>query len=48
MKWVVESVPALKGYTVEWAEKGNFYLSLRNEIYHSENLTPPFKKVAAV
>ncbi len=48
MNWTVENVPELRGYTVEWAETGNFYLSLRNEIFHSENLKPPFKKIAAV
>ena len=48
MNWKVENVPELKGYTVEWAEKGNFYLSKRNEIFRSENLKPPFKKIASV
>ncbi len=48
MNWKVEHIPELKGYTVEWAEKSNFYLSLRNEIYQSENLKPPFKKIATV
>lgn len=48
MNWTVENVPELKGYTIEWAEKGNFYLSLRNEIFHSENLKPPFKKIASI
>jgi hypothetical protein len=48
MSWTVENVPALKGYTIEWAERGNFYLSRRNAIYHSENLKPPFKQIAVV
>ena len=48
MKWIVESVPELKGYTVEWAEANNFYLSRRNNLFHSENLKPPFKKIAAI
>ena len=48
MKWIVESVPELKGYAVEWAEANNFYLSRRNILFHSENLKPPFKKVAAI
>ncbi len=48
MDWTVENIPELRGYTVEWAEKGNFYLSLRNGIYHSENLKPPFKKIATI
>ena len=33
MKWTVEEVPELKGYTVEWAEPGNFYLSRRNVLF---------------
>jgi len=48
MKWIVESVPELRGYTVEWAEANNFYLSRRNILFHSENLKPPFKKIAAI
>lgn len=48
MNWTVENVPELKGYTVEWAEKNNFYLSKRNVIFHSENLKPPFKKITEI
>ena len=48
MNWKVENVPELKGYTVEWAEKNNFYLSKRNVVFHSENLKPPFKKIAEI
>lgn len=48
MNWTVENVPELKGYAIEWAEEGNFYLSRRNALYHSENLEPPFKKIAVV
>lgn len=48
MDWTVENVPELKGYTIEWAEKGNFYLSRRNVLYHAESLTPPFRKIAVV
>ena len=48
MNWTVENVPELKGFTVEWAERGDFYLSRRNELYHSENLKPPFKKIARI
>jgi hypothetical protein len=42
MTWTVEPVPELRGYTVEWAEAGHFYLSRRNILYHSPDLTPPF------
>ncbi len=48
MNWTVENVPELKGYTIEWAETGNYFLSRRNALYHSENLKPPFKKIAVI
>jgi hypothetical protein len=48
MKWTVENVPELRGYAVEWAEAGNFYLSRRNQIFHSDSLKPPFKLVAEI
>ena len=48
MKWKIEKIPELVGYTVEYAEAGNFYLSRRNEIFHSTNLKPPFKKIATI
>lgn len=46
MNWTIENVPELRGYAVEWAEPKNYYLSRRNELFHSENLKPPFKRVA--
>lgn len=48
MEWRIEEIPGLKGYTVEWAEPGLFYLSRRNVIYRSENLRPPFEKIAEI
>ena len=48
MKWAIKNIPELHGYTVEWAEANNFYLSRRNILFHSENLKPPFKRVAAI
>src|SRR5687767_13789102 len=48
MKWTVEEVPELEGYTVEWAEPGNFYLSRRNVVFASADLVPPFKKIAVI
>lgn len=48
MEWKIERVPELTGYAVEWAEPGNFYLSKRNLVFHSENLKPPFKPVATI
>lgn len=48
MNWTVEKVPELRGYTVEWAEAGNFYLSRGNTIFHSQNLKPPFTKIAVI
>lgn len=48
MNWTLEEIPKLRGYCVEWAEPGKYYLSRRNEILHSENLEAPFKKIAIV
>ncbi len=48
MKWTVEPVPELHGYTIEWAVEGNYYLSRRNVLYQTDNLKPPFKKIASI
>ena len=48
MEWIVQEVPELKGYTVEWAEPGNYYLSRQNRLYTSPDLKPPFAAVAAI
>ena len=48
MTWTVEEVPELQGYTVEWAENGNYFLSRRNVIYRSSDLKPPFEKIVSV
>jgi len=48
MRWLVEPIPELHGYTVEWAEEGNYYLSQRNVLYRSPDLKPPFEKVATI
>lgn len=48
MNWTVENIPELRGYAVEWAEPNNFYLSRRHELFHSETLLPPFKRIAPV
>lgn len=48
MRWIVESVPELKGFAVEWAEPDNFILSRRNQLFHSTSLKPPFKQIAMI
>jgi len=48
MEWTVEEVPHLRGYTVEWAETGNYYLSRRNRLFWSADLNPPFKQIAVI
>ena len=48
MHWAVEEIPELRGYTVEWAEAGNFYLSRRNILFHSSSLKPPFEQTAVI
>jgi hypothetical protein len=48
MTWTLEPIPELTGYTVEWAEEGNYFLSRSNLIYRSPDLKPPFEKIAAI
>ncbi len=48
MNWTVDEIPELCGYTIEWAETGNYFLSRRNVVYSSPDLKPPFKKVATI
>ena len=48
MTWTIEPVPELLGYTVEWAEEGNYYLSRRNVLYRSADLKPPFEKIVSI
>lgn len=45
---LIEEVRELRGFTVEWAQPNNFYLSRRNRIFHSRNLEPPFTPVVAI
>lgn len=48
MTWTVETVPGLEGYSIEWAESGNYYLSRREVLYHSTDLKPPFREIGRV
>ncbi|MEP6703697.1 MAG: hypothetical protein ABJB34_02720 [Acidobacteriota bacterium] len=48
MTWTIEPVPELSGYTVEWAEDGNYFLSRSNVLYRSREIKPPFEKVATI
>lgn len=46
MSWVIEEIPELRGYVVEWSEPGNYLLSRRNVVYRSADLISPFERVA--
>lgn len=48
MNWIIEEIPQLKGYQIEWAEHENYYLSRRNQLFHSSNLNPPFELVSII
>jgi hypothetical protein len=48
MGWSIDAVPELRGYTVEWAGEGDYYLSRRNVLYHSTDLRLPFTTVAVI
>ena len=48
MDFSIQEITDLRGYTVEWAEPGNYLLSRRNVIYRSPDLKPPFEKVTVI
>ena len=49
MKWKIEKIPELRGYTIEYAAPRNYYISRRNILFHSTSLKPSdFKKIAVV
>ncbi len=48
MAWNIENIPHLTGYTVEWAEPGNYYLSKRDRVFHSDDLGQPLKEIARI
>lgn len=48
MEWKIEEIPELNGFTVEWAEPEDFYLSRRNVLFYSKTLKPPFEKIASI
>ncbi|HMJ08096.1 MAG TPA: hypothetical protein VK468_03770, partial [Pyrinomonadaceae bacterium] len=48
MTWKAEEIPQLKGFTIEWAEAGNYILSRRNQLFLSADLEPPFTPFASV
>lgn len=48
MSFDIREISALKGYTVESADDGNYVLSRRNILYHSADLKPPFRPLAVI
>jgi len=48
MEWKVEELPQLRGYTVEWAEDGNYILSRRNTLYRSTSLDEPLAQLVVI
>lgn len=48
MEWKVEEIKALKGFTVEWAEPGNYILSRRNRLFQTTSLDIPPKHLADI
>lgn len=48
MRWTIEEIPELEGFTVEWAEPENFYLSRCNLLFQTSSLKPPFKQIAVI
>ena len=48
MSWKIQELPRLKGFTIEWAENGNFILSRRNLLYTAVDLESPSKELAEI
>ena len=48
MTWSVQEVESLRGFVVEWAEGGRFYLSRREVLWHATDLSRPFTRVASI
>ena len=44
--FLVDDLPQVRGYTVEWVDAEGFILSRRNHLYQSADLKPPFKLLA--
>jgi hypothetical protein len=44
--WLATAVPELSGFTVEWAEPGNYILSRGATLYRTREPKPPFSEVA--
>ena len=45
--WSVGEESSLRGYTVEWAEPGDFVLSRGNRLYRADSLSASFEEIAA-
>lgn len=48
MSWKIEEIPELKGFTIEWAGHEEYYLSRRNRLYRTKNLTSPLTEIGRV
>lgn len=48
MTWKAERIENLAGYTVEWAEPGNYLISRRNVLYRTSDLKSPLTRVGEV
>ncbi len=47
-RWVVERVPHLRGYVVEWVDKNAYLLSRRNELFRASTLRHPFERLGTI
>ena len=44
----LKEIKDLRGFVVEWAGRGDYYLSRRDIVFHSPDLKPPFKRLAQI
>lgn len=48
MKWTVEQIPALRGFQIEYAAPGNYYLSRRNRLFRAADLSKSPESFAVI
>ena len=48
IKWKIEELPDLKGFTIESVDEGNFILSKRNKLYRTRDLQTRPKQIATI
>ncbi len=48
MDWIVEEIPKLKGFQVEWAGRDGYYLSRRDQIFRLLNIDAELERICTI